>query len=687
MSTRWPALRAWLIDNPPVVAFGLVYFLTCYVGAIFLLVGGPWVREAYVFLSGVHMPPLDGGMIVTLLVLLHLAPLALIAGWMLTERLPAFSRARRRLLRTPPRAAAATSGQRRLALALLCLAVLYFVFRAVSVGGISPSAWYDYTQLIDARERLLASLQFWDFALIYSVIPLLAGFLIAEEIVSSRPRRATMIRVGALTVALLAVNLALFQKRSAIAALLLAGAYVFLRADCWERLGIGVRKRSLAGAVSLVLLVTVSIYFAALIFPLVRPSSTAVPTPPAAASDRSLGSAFDFEKGAAGWTGVASSLDRKGGRTFVTRGHRGSGLELLADKPGEGVMVPLEQSAPAGSQWRIRTWLRSERPAVINLLIGGAELQKFAVRTTSKWQPYSFAWSPAGEVPSVAFGLETTAPARIGIDQVRVRAVSLLPTKPPRLEEAFGLPVTPRPAIERAKRRHELFLKRRREARERRREAAGGGAFGPGLISGVGLPGGALNFPDVYEVERRSREEQIALTAMFGPLMRTAGPAVAYPAIYPDRHPYYAPDVGLDLAGIGADADDNVSSWNAMFPETPGGTNSVPYQFTLYSQGGVIVALIGSLLLGIIWRLLWEVGYLKRERTLSGPAIGALAIVFGVTIAADAWRNAFLASYGIFWPIVVIVGASAIGGLVWRLTHGIDAGSGPPDAVHASARQ
>ena len=575
--------------------------------------------------------------------------------------------------------------------------ILYFLFRMVSVGEVSPTAWYDYTQFIDARERLVANLGFWDFTLVYTVIPLLVGFLIAEVVVSRRSRRGIAIRVALLVISLVVVNLALFQKRSAIAALLLAGAYVYLRADCWEKLGMGRRARALIAVCALTALVLASLYFVALIVPLVRPSSTAVVAPPPSApADRGLGYSYDFEKGAVGWTTTSSALERSGARTFVTRGQRGDGLEVLATAPGQGVIVPLAQPAPGGSEWRIRTWLRSERPETVNLVIGGrdTERQKVPVHTIDKWQLYNFAWSPDREVPSVAFGLETTGPGRIELDQVQLRIASLLPTRTPKLAEGFGLPVTPKPAIERAKRldeRRRARLQRLRQERQRRareRQAPqGGGALGPGSIGGAPAWGGAISFPDVYQVKRRSREEYIALTALFGPLMRTAGPVVAYPAIYPSRHPYYPVDFGLDIAGVGNTEDDNVSSWNAMFPENPGGNNSVPFQFTLYSQGGLLVALVGSLLLGILWRSLWEVGYLMRERTLAGPAVGALTIVFGLTIAADSWRNAMLASYGIFWPIALIVVGAAVYGLIDRLARGLDAETLPNRTARAPVRQ
>src|SRR5438874_1094130 len=82
-------------------------------------------------------------------------------------------------------------------------------------------------------------------------------------------------------------------------------------------------------------------------------------------------------------------------------------------------------------------------------------------------------------------------------------------------------------------------------------------------------------------------------------------PAVEYPAIFPDRHPYYEPDLGLDLIGAGTAADDNKVVWNQLFLHQPGGNTTVPYMFAFFAQGGIGVALLGSLLVGLLWRPLW----------------------------------------------------------------------------------
>jgi len=652
------------------MAFLVVYSITCYVGAMLLMVGGSWVREVYVFLAGVYVPPFSAVDVLEVLLLLHLAPALVICGWIAAERLPFMTR------RRATRQVSATRARRsqiRGALALLGLALAYVGARLVSVGSFGPSAWSDYSQFIEARKQLVASLTFFDFTLIYTLVPLLIGFLIAEAIIARAHTRITVIRIGLLLVTLLSVNLALFQKRSAIAALLLAGAYVLLRADCWERLGIGRRPRTVIAAAALAVTSVASIYFVGLIVPLLSPSQ------PAPASglrgDRILSYSWSFKHGAPGWSPGSTAMPNNDGRMYLARGRSGSALELAIKRPGQGAAVSLKQPAAAGSQWRGTLWLRSDPPQTMSLLIGGelTELQRRPVRAGSGWRRYQFDWSPDRDIPQVSFGIAGTRPGHAYVDDVTLRITSQLPARKLVPPSRFGLPVTPgkKPA--------------RNEGQRPEQPPDQGGVVPPGVIRAGALLPTALTFPSQHQGRTRSRRELIILTSLFGPLLRTAGPAVTYPVIYPERHPYYAPDIGLDLIGLGATADDNVSSWNVIFLQTPGGNNSVPYQFTLFSQGGLPIVLLGSLLIGAAWRAFWQVGYLERQRTIAGPAIGALAIIFGLSIAGDSVRNALVASYGIVWPLAVIAGYSVVSGVLRRLAHGIDEDPLPPRAMRARA--
>ena len=148
----------------------------------------------------------------------------------------------------------------------------------------------------------------------------------------------------------------------------------------------------------------------------------------------------------------------------------------------------------------------------------------------------------------------------------------------------------------------------------------------------------------------------LGLFALLGPITRTSAPAIAYPAIYPDSRPYYPVDLGLDAVGVGVAPDDNRTSFEEMFPgSAPSGTNSVPFMFTLYSQGGVLVALLGALLIGAAWRVAWKLCGDGRWNSLETAWAGALVIVFGVFIAGDSVRNSLLAYYGLLWPALLVL--------------------------------
>jgi hypothetical protein len=188
---------------------------------------------------------------------------------------------------------------------------------------------------------------------------------------------------------------------------------------------------------------------------------------------------------------------------------------------------------------------------------------------------------------------------------------------------------------------------------------------GGGLPLGVALPHLGpwvlgVTFPRHDQVDPQRPGVALGLYALLGPVTRTAGPAVAYPAIYPDRHPYYPVDLGLDRAGIGVAPDDNRTSFEAMFPGSPeSGTNSVPFMFTLYAQGGLLVALLGAFLTGAGWRLAWNLCGEGHGRSLEMAWAGGLVIVFGVFIAGDSVRNSLLAYYGLLWPglfVLIVAG-------------------------------
>jgi hypothetical protein len=164
----------------------------------------------------------------------------------------------------------------------------------------------------------------------------------------------------------------------------------------------------------------------------------------------------------------------------------------------------------------------------------------------------------------------------------------------------------------------------------------------------------ATDFPAPESVRPRSATQTLLFYALFAPFTRTAGPAIAYPALYPTRHRYYRVDLGLDLVGIGLAPDDNLSSFNMLYPVTTGGTDSVPFMFGLYSQGGLGVALLGALVIGFVWSLVWRLVDLRLEGSLERAMLKALLVMYGVFIAGDSARNSLLVSYGLAWPGIVL---------------------------------
>jgi hypothetical protein len=174
-----------------------------------------------------------------------------------------------------------------------------------------------------------------------------------------------------------------------------------------------------------------------------------------------------------------------------------------------------------------------------------------------------------------------------------------------------------------------------------------------------------VSFPDPGAVLGDAPSSILLASPVIGFLTRTAGPAISYPALYPHVFPYEPLDLGLDLIGIGQAADDNITSWKAMFPLTPGGANAVPFMFALYAQGGVAVALVGAFVVGCLWWMLWMAAQQQEELLVYRPAWMALTVMFGVSLAGDSLRDALLAGYGIVWPLAGLV-LIAAGRRVWR---------------------
>ena len=142
-------------------------------------------------------------------------------------------------------------------------------------------------------------------------------------------------------------------------------------------------------------------------------------------------------------------------------------------------------------------------------------------------------------------------------------------------------------------------------------------------------------------------------TATHGLMRRYAVPAVAYPLVFPRVLPYYHLDLGLDMLGVGRMPDDNI---RVQQVRSPGSRNTIsaPFQFVLYSQGGVLVALAGAVVVGAALGAGWAAVLAVRRGTVTRSLLGALAITFGAFLAMDSPRNAATVSYGVGWGILVV---------------------------------
>jgi hypothetical protein len=148
-------------------------------------------------------------------------------------------------------------------------------------------------------------------------------------------------------------------------------------------------------------------------------------------------------------------------------------------------------------------------------------------------------------------------------------------------------------------------------------------------------------------------------------LMRTPGPALYYPVMFPHRHPYYNLDLGQDILGFGSMPDDNHVVWRAMYPDTAGGATA-PFNFVLYSQGGTAVGLIGTAVVGALVALCWVLALWSRGGVNTRSLLGVLLLLFVMHLSIDSLRNTSLVSYGFIWGGAFVLAAYVIENLLIR---------------------
>lgn len=152
------------------------------------------------------------------------------------------------------------------------------------------------------------------------------------------------------------------------------------------------------------------------------------------------------------------------------------------------------------------------------------------------------------------------------------------------------------------------------------------------------------------------------LYAGVGVLMRTSAPALYYPIVFPGAHPFYPLDLAQDVVcspRLGCRnqgmPDDNIVVWDYMNPQLHGGSIAAPFQFALYSQGGVQIAALGAFVLGLILAAAWRLVIATALPAVWAALLGASVSLLAINLAIDSPRNSILVSYGALWALLVLV--------------------------------
>lgn len=156
------------------------------------------------------------------------------------------------------------------------------------------------------------------------------------------------------------------------------------------------------------------------------------------------------------------------------------------------------------------------------------------------------------------------------------------------------------------------------------------------------------------------------MMAFVGLINRTAFSSICYPIVFPRYMDYYPIDFGLDILGIGTMPDDAVQVYAILNPQNPNGSTAAPFFTVLYSQGGLLVAYVGSLILGFCFGLFW--GLILRGRKISpcAAALVGFALYFALSVAMAGGRDSLLSSYGAVWPVIVLC---MLYGACWLISH------------------
>jgi hypothetical protein len=118
--------------------------------------------------------------------------------------------------------------------------------------------------------------------------------------------------------------------------------------------------------------------------------------------------------------------------------------------------------------------------------------------------------------------------------------------------------------------------------------------------------------------------------------------------VFPRQQPFYNLDLGQDILGFGTMPDDNHVVWRVLYPTDPG-VGAAPFNFVLYSQGGIAVSLIGSAVLGALIAVCWALAVASRGGINVRSLAGSLLLLFTIHLTIDSLRNTAIVSYGFVW--------------------------------------
>lgn len=255
------------LDRIPLYAFAFFYFVTFVCGAALLL----WGPEAFVslFKRSVGIAPfwLSAEDVFVDWILIIVAPLGFVAGWILGSHRSPVPPGSRRESRSP--------GTLFYGALYALLGIVGLVSLKRTGAGFRVHDWLDYGALIQTRLLLLERMTFAEWANLYVLLPTAAGLLL----VSLRRSPLTRVRAG-LAIALVGLSLVmldllLFQKRYVILSAIFLGTCVLMSRPNVTVSGQRMFTKYALGGAALYLL-----YCTLVVAPSIRPATALVQLPP-----------------------------------------------------------------------------------------------------------------------------------------------------------------------------------------------------------------------------------------------------------------------------------------------------------------------------------------------------------------------------------------------------------------------